>query len=76
MVLLVEPLERALAAIRAARADGDAGATGALHADAASAVRHGDRRASSRAGAGAILLCARYEGVDQRFIDAHVDLEI
>ena len=28
------------------------------------------------AGAGAILLCARYEGVDQRFIDAEVDLEI
>jgi tRNA (guanine37-N1)-methyltransferase len=27
-------------------------------------------------GAGAVLLCARYEGVDQRFIDAHVDVEI
>jgi tRNA (guanine37-N1)-methyltransferase len=25
---------------------------------------------------GAILLCARYEGVDQRFIDAHVDEEL
>jgi tRNA (guanine37-N1)-methyltransferase len=28
------------------------------------------------AGAGAILLCARYEGVDQRFVDAHVDIEL
>jgi len=28
------------------------------------------------AGPGAILLCARYEGVDQRFVDAHVDLEL
>jgi tRNA (guanine37-N1)-methyltransferase len=27
-------------------------------------------------GAGAILLCVRYEGVDQRFIDAHVDVEL
>ena len=27
-------------------------------------------------GRGAILLCARYEGVDQRFIDRHVDLEL
>ncbi len=26
--------------------------------------------------AGAILLCGRYEGVDQRFIDRHVDLEL
>ena len=27
-------------------------------------------------GAGAVLLCARDEGIDQRFIDAHVDLEL
>lgn len=27
-------------------------------------------------GEGAILLCGRYEGVDQRFIDAHVDIQI
>jgi len=26
--------------------------------------------------AGAILICGRYEGVDQRFIDAHVDVQI
>jgi tRNA (guanine37-N1)-methyltransferase len=28
------------------------------------------------AGPGAILLCGRYEGIDQRFIDRHVDLEL
>jgi tRNA (guanine37-N1)-methyltransferase len=28
------------------------------------------------ASAGAILLCGRYEGVDQRFIDRYVDLQI
>jgi tRNA (guanine37-N1)-methyltransferase len=25
---------------------------------------------------GAVLLCGRYEGVDQRFIDSHVDVQI
>ncbi|GAO27140.1 tRNA (guanine-n(1)-)-methyltransferase [Alicycliphilus sp. B1] len=25
---------------------------------------------------GAVLLCGRYEGVDQRFIDAHVDVQV
>jgi tRNA (guanine37-N1)-methyltransferase len=28
------------------------------------------------AGPGAILLCGRYEGIDQRFIDRHVDIEL
>ena len=28
------------------------------------------------ASAGAILLCGRYEGIDQRFIDAHVDVQL
>ena len=28
------------------------------------------------ASAGAVLLCGRYEGIDQRFIDAHVDVQI
>jgi len=27
-------------------------------------------------GPGALLLCGRYEGIDQRFIDRHVDLEL
>jgi tRNA (guanine37-N1)-methyltransferase len=35
-----------------------------------------DRVVEFATGAGAILLCARYEGVDQRFIDARVDLEL
>jgi tRNA (guanine37-N1)-methyltransferase len=28
------------------------------------------------AGTGAVLLCGRYEGIDQRFVDRHVDLEL
>ena len=75
MVLLVEPLERALAAIRAARAEATP-APLVSFTPAGAPLRPGDGRASSRPAPGAILLCGRYEGVDQRFIDAHVDLEL
>ena len=27
-------------------------------------------------GSGAVLLCGRYEGIDQRFLDRHVDVEL
>ena len=39
--------------------------------------RRFDQAAAQRmaGGAGAIFICGRYEGVDQRFIDAHVDEE-
>ena len=74
MVLLVEPLERALAAIRSARAE----ATPAplVGFSPAGAPLRQSTVEQFAAGAGAILLCARYEGVDQRFLDAHVDLEL
>jgi tRNA (guanine37-N1)-methyltransferase len=74
MVMLAEPLLRALAAVRAQRDDA-----------AAPAVVHfspGGRRMDQTlvrefaVGPGAILLCGRYEGVDQRVIDAHVTHEI
>lgn len=72
MVMLAEPLERALAAARAERG-------------AAAPVVHftptGRRIDQSvvrefAAGAGAVLLCGRYEGIDQRVLDAHVDVEL
>jgi tRNA (guanine37-N1)-methyltransferase len=74
MVLLVEPLVRALAAIRAARAEA-APAPLVSFSPAGTLLRQATVTEFA-AGAGAILLCARYEGVDQRFLDAHVDLEI
>jgi tRNA (guanine37-N1)-methyltransferase len=40
------------------------------------AVLNHDRVATMAAGEGAILLCGRYEGVDQRFIDRHVDAQL
>ena len=74
MVLLVEPLERALAAVRATRAE--AVPAPLVGFSPAGALLRQPVVAQFAAGGGAILLCARYEGIDQRFIDAHVDLEL
>jgi tRNA (guanine37-N1)-methyltransferase len=75
MVLLVEPLERVLAAIRAARA-AEAVPAPLVNFSPAGVPLRQSTVASFATGSGAILLCARYEGVDQRFIDAHVDIEL
>ena len=73
MVLLAEPLEKALAALRVDRSD------------AAPAVIHftpTGRRIDQAlvremaTGPGAILLCGRYEGMDQRIVDRHVTHEL
>jgi tRNA (guanine37-N1)-methyltransferase len=74
MVLLVEPLERALAAVRAAR--GEAAPAPVVSFSPAGTLLRQPTVVEFAAGTGAILLCARYEGVDQRFVDAHVDLEL
>ena len=75
MVMLAEPLERALAAIRAARAEA-APAPLVLFTPTGRPHRPGAWCASSRPAPGAVLLCGRYEGIDQRFIDRHVDVEL
>ena len=74
MVMLVEPIERALAAVRVARAE-------AVPAPVVHFTPTGRRidQAVVRefaASPGAVLLCGRYEGIDQRFVDRHVDLEL
>jgi tRNA (guanine37-N1)-methyltransferase len=74
MVLLVEPLLRALAAVRADRADVES--VPVVNFSPAGRPLSQAVVGEFAAGRGAILLCARYEGVDQRFIDAHVDLEL
>ncbi|MEO7008031.1 MAG: tRNA (guanosine(37)-N1)-methyltransferase TrmD [Caldimonas sp.] len=75
MVMLVEPLERALAAIRVARGESPPAAP-LIHFTPTG--RRLDQRIveTFAAGPGAILLCGRYEGIDQRFVDRHVDLEL
>lgn len=71
MVMLPEPLEACLAA---ARADG---ATGPLIYLSPQGARFTQARARALAATpGFLLLCGRYEGVDERFIEAHVDEEL
>ena len=72
MVMLAEPLERALAAVRASRAS----EAPLIHfSPTGERIDHAlvERFAS---GPGAVLLCGRYEGIDQRFLDRHVDIEL
>ncbi len=74
MVMLAEPLERALAAVRAARAERE---PAPLVLFTPTGRRIDQALVSDWAHSpGAVLLCGRYEGVDQRFIDRHVELEL
>lgn len=69
MVMLAQPLADALAA---ARADRVGQAPVVLLGPAGK--RFDQARAQSLSeSAGAIVICGRYEGIDQRFIDKHVD---
>ena len=72
MVMLAEPLARALGAIRSLRT----GPAPLIHfTPTGRRIDQGVVREFA-AGPGAILLCGRYEGIDQRFLDRHVDLEL
>ncbi len=76
MVMMVQPLARCLAAIRADRAEAvDAQAPLVLFSPIGAPLNHAAVECWS-ASSGAILLCGRYEGIDQRFIDAHVDVQL
>jgi tRNA (guanine37-N1)-methyltransferase len=78
MVMMAPPLERALAVIRADRRD-PPGHEAPVALFTPAGVPLGQRRIEAMAaadgpGAGAIWICGRYEGIDQRFIDRHVDV--
>jgi tRNA (guanine37-N1)-methyltransferase len=72
MLMLAEPLERCLQKVRQERADH---APVVLFSPLGKPLDHAavERWAVSE---GAILVCGRYEGIDQRFIDTHVDEQI
>ena len=72
MVMMAEPLARCLAAVKADRADA---APVVLFSPTGQRLDHAQVESWS-GGEGAILLCGRYEGIDQRFIDAHVDVQL
>ena len=76
MVMMAEPLWRCLQAIRADRAEPEgARAPVVLFSPIGQRLDHALAVDYSQS-AGAVLVCGRYEGVDQRFIDACVDRQI
>lgn len=75
MVMLVEPLLRALAAIRADQGEGAEKLPVILFSPTGKPLTQARVQALAQS-PGAVLLCGRYEGIDQRFIDAEVDEEI
>ena len=72
MVMLAEPLARCLAAVKADRGDS---APVVLFSPVGERLDHAGVEGWS-ASTGAVLLCGRYEGIDQRFIDTHVDVQL
>jgi tRNA (guanine37-N1)-methyltransferase len=77
MVMLVEPLLRALAAIRADRVPGDPPAQVPVVHFTPTGRRIDQAVVREFAGGpGAVLVCGRYEGIDQRFIDLGVTHEL
>ena len=72
MVMLAEPLAACLRKIRLERADR---APVVLFSPGGRRLDDGGVRCWAQS-QGAILICGRYEGVDQRFVDAHVDQQL
>ena len=72
MVMMAEPLARCLQAIRADRPEP---APVVLFSPTGRRIDHALVEQEAQGG-GAILLCGRYEGIDQRFIDSHVDVQL
>jgi tRNA (guanine37-N1)-methyltransferase len=73
MVMLAEPLERALAEVRADQGDAR---LPIIHFSPTGRRIDQALVQEMAAGPGAVLLCGRYEGIDQRVIDRHVDIEL
>jgi len=72
MVMMAAPLAQCLAAIKAQRSDA---APVVLFSPVGDKLDHAgvERWSASQ---GAVLVCGRYEGVDQRFINRHVNVQI
>ena len=73
MVMLAEPLLRTLATLRA---DRGGASPEVLHFTPTGSRLDQAMVQRFAAGPGAVLLCGRYEGIDQRFIDTQVTQEI
>lgn len=76
MVMMAEPLARCVEAIRAERAEmTDVQCPVVLFSPIGAAIDHGQIQHWSDS-QGAILICGRYEGLDQRFIDQFVTQQV
>ena len=76
MVMLPGPLEKTIAAARASRREaGEAGAKVIYLSPQGAPLTH-ERVRRLAATPGAILLCGRYEGVDERLIERCIDEEV
>jgi tRNA (guanine37-N1)-methyltransferase len=79
MVLLAEPLARALAAARSAQREGGCAASRTLYlSPAGTPLSHGRVAGLAADGdaTGLVLLAGRYEGIDQRLLERCVDEEV
>jgi tRNA (guanine37-N1)-methyltransferase len=75
MVMLIEPLEKTIAAVKKKQGEQDVTSKVVHLSPSGKALTHEKVMALSKED-GLILLTSRYEGVDQRLLDAHVDEEI
>ncbi len=73
MVMLAEPLVRTLSAVASDRGEVK---PELIHFTPTGQPLNQAMLQRLAQGAGAVLLCGRYEGIDQRFIDAHVTQEV
>ncbi len=77
MVLMAEPLARCVEAAREAqRAAGRVSTRVVALCASGTPLTDARVRALAAGGAGVVLVCGRYEGMDQRFVDACVDEEL
>jgi tRNA (guanine37-N1)-methyltransferase len=76
MVMLAEPLALAVEAARAARRAAGRSARVIAFGTAGVPLTDARVRAMADEGDGAILVCGRYESIDQRFLDSCVDEEV
>jgi tRNA (guanine37-N1)-methyltransferase len=74
MVMMAEPLRLCLEAIQSERQQINP-APVALFSPIGQKLNHPNVEIWSKS-QGAVLVCGRYEGIDQRFIDAYVDIQI
>ena len=73
MVMLAEPLERAIDAVKTDRADEE---PAVIHFSPTGRRIDQALVKELAQGQGGILLCGRYEGIDQRVLDRHVTMEL